>query len=307
MAGDGEAAGFKWLLKRLERRKTKAYADAEDCVGSDFARLEGPLRERLSEYLRHVDPGGAVQHETFKDVSGRLLREHAAELVALLAAIRSEGDEAAQHEARISAKRLRYLLEPFAGLVEGAVALVGDIKLLQGPFLLFPLPFTGDSKTEWGINAELEWGGLAMFAQYVDQEIANLPRSGGELEVAYRFEMPGMLVSDTPVFRWLQPVIRYSTIDNDFELGQGQWRRSSGRGHDAGHSATHSLYYGAGEGEDGGRGSGGHRGPHFGCPRGPEIIGRHPPRDPRAACYDPAHHDGSRFRTRTRAEGRPRA
>ncbi len=93
----------------------------------------------------------------------------------------------------------------------------GDIKLLQGPFLLFPLPFSGDTKREWGLNAELELGGLAMFAQYVDQEIANLPRSGGELELAYRFEMPGVLVSETPVFRWLQPVVRWSMIDNDFE------------------------------------------------------------------------------------------
>jgi hypothetical protein len=92
----------------------------------------------------------------------------------------------------------------------------GDIKLLQGPFLLFPLPFSGDRKREWGVNAELEWGGLALFAQYVDQEIANLPRSGGELEVAYRFELPGILISDTPVFRWLQPVGRWSRIENDF-------------------------------------------------------------------------------------------
>jgi len=42
------------------------------------------------------------------------------------------------------------------------------------------------------------------------------------------------------------------SIDNDFELGQGQWHRSSGRAHDAGHSATHSLYFGTNEREEGG-------------------------------------------------------
>ena len=42
------------------------------------------------------------------------------------------------------------------------------------------------------------------------------------------------------------------TIDNDFELGQGQWHRSSGRAHDTGHSAAHSLYFGANEREEGG-------------------------------------------------------
>ncbi|MFO0897057.1 MAG: S8 family serine peptidase [Pirellulales bacterium] len=41
-------------------------------------------------------------------------------------------------------------------------------------------------------------------------------------------------------------------LDNTFELGQGQWHRSTGRGHDAGHSASHSLYFGSGEGEEGG-------------------------------------------------------
>jgi subtilisin family serine protease len=42
------------------------------------------------------------------------------------------------------------------------------------------------------------------------------------------------------------------TIDNDFELGQGQWHRSLGRAHDAGHSASHSLYFGTNEREEGG-------------------------------------------------------
>lgn len=42
------------------------------------------------------------------------------------------------------------------------------------------------------------------------------------------------------------------TIDNGFELGQGQWHLSTGRAHDAGHSAGQSLYFGSGEGEEGG-------------------------------------------------------
>jgi hypothetical protein len=50
----------------------------------------------------------------------------------------------------------------------------------------------------------------------VDQEIAGLLRSGYEMELAWRVELAGFLVGDTPVFRWLQPVVRVSEIANDF-------------------------------------------------------------------------------------------
>jgi hypothetical protein len=93
----------------------------------------------------------------------------------------------------------------------------GDIKLLQGPFFLFPLPIEGDDKREWGLNLEGKWSGFLVFAQVVDQEIAGLGRSGAELEVAKRIEIAGVPIGDTPVFRWIQPTLRASFIDNDFE------------------------------------------------------------------------------------------
>lgn len=92
----------------------------------------------------------------------------------------------------------------------------GDIKLLQGPFFLFPLPIRGDEKREYGVNLEGRWGDFVLYAQLVDQEIAGLPRSGVEIEAAWRHEIAGVLVGETPVLRWLQPVIRFSQIDNDF-------------------------------------------------------------------------------------------
>jgi hypothetical protein len=92
----------------------------------------------------------------------------------------------------------------------------GDIKLLLGPFDLFPLPIHGREKTEWGANVEARAGGLRLFAQYVNQKIAGLPRSGAEAELGWRAEIPGILVGETPVGRWVEPVVRASFINNHF-------------------------------------------------------------------------------------------
>jgi len=92
----------------------------------------------------------------------------------------------------------------------------GDLDLLLGPFNLFPLPIHGREEEEWGINAEARALGLQLFAQYVNQKIAGLPRSGAEAELAWRAEIPGILVGETPVVRWVEPVVRASFIDNHF-------------------------------------------------------------------------------------------
>ena len=43
-------------------------------------------------------------------------------------------------------------------------------------------------------------------------------RRGFEAEAAWRIPLNGLFASgDQPVFNWLQPAVRYSTIDNRFE------------------------------------------------------------------------------------------
>ena len=56
---------------------------------------------------------------------------HADELHSALAAVRSVDDQDRAHEGRIEAKRLRYLLEPFADDDDAARALVKQLKKLQ--------------------------------------------------------------------------------------------------------------------------------------------------------------------------------
>ena len=93
----------------------------------------------------------------------------------------------------------------------------GDLDLLNGPFDLFPYATRGDEKKETGANVWVYYGGLSFFGQYVDQEIAGLPRTGLEGELAWRFDLPLWLsIGDRQLFTFVAPAVRYSELDNDF-------------------------------------------------------------------------------------------
>jgi hypothetical protein len=112
----------------------------------------------------------------------------------------------------------------YEGELEETVALNGtfyggDLDLLRGPLNQFPYPgLSGNDRSEYGINARAYLGDLSLFAQYVDQELASLPRSGYELEAAWTFDLPLVWAIDgRQVFSSIQPAIRYSRLDNDFD------------------------------------------------------------------------------------------
>lgn len=96
----------------------------------------------------------------------------------------------------------------------------GDLDLLNGPFDSFGLPISGDRKQEVGGNLWLYWGGFAAFAQYVDQEVAGMKRTGYELELSWRWDLPLVwAVGGRQLFPSLQPAVRYSFLDPRFEGG----------------------------------------------------------------------------------------
>lgn len=90
----------------------------------------------------------------------------------------------------------------------------GDLELLAGAGIP-PNGFEGDERTEWGGNLELRLGGLGVFAQFVKEESANLPRKGFEVEAGYRVAL-GDLGDPSALFPAIEPVIRYSRLDNDW-------------------------------------------------------------------------------------------
>lgn len=93
----------------------------------------------------------------------------------------------------------------------------GDLDLLNGPRPESSLAIKNDDKKEAGGNVWLYLGGFSFFGQYVDQELAGLPRTGIEGELAWRFELPLVwAVGDRQLFTWISPAVRYSKLDNKF-------------------------------------------------------------------------------------------
>ncbi|MBK5254569.1 MAG: hypothetical protein JJE39_00905 [Vicinamibacteria bacterium] len=81
----------------------------------------------------------------------------------------------------------------------------------------FPIPTAGNKRHEWGVNVQARVSGLRLFAQWVDQDLAGARRYGLEAEAAWIFQLPGLfLVGESPFGNWIQPVFRYSWIDNQF-------------------------------------------------------------------------------------------
>jgi CHAD domain-containing protein len=123
-----EQPGHRWLLKRLEAKKEDAYERVAAATARDFDKLRASLENRLAYY--HV----AVQEEPpppFRVASARLIHEHVDELRERIDQWASAGTEETAHTARIAAKRLRYLLEPFAAALPAAARAVEGWKAFQ--------------------------------------------------------------------------------------------------------------------------------------------------------------------------------
>ncbi len=124
-------AGLAWQLGRLDERMRAAYAELTGHLGARFPDLEKDLRHHLSVYQAEVHLGAGGPHPTLGTVTAAILRSQLEELADHLTHVRGAGDVQEAHRARISAKRLRYLLEPIADELPDAPPLVKCLKKLQ--------------------------------------------------------------------------------------------------------------------------------------------------------------------------------
>jgi hypothetical protein len=93
----------------------------------------------------------------------------------------------------------------------------GDLDLLNGPGDAFPFPVTNDHKREAGGNLWLYLGSFCFFGQYVDQDLAGLPRTGIEGEATWTFDLPLVWsLGEQQLFSFVAPTVRYSKLDNKF-------------------------------------------------------------------------------------------
>jgi hypothetical protein len=98
----------------------------------------------------------------------------------------------------------------------------GDLDVLNGPEGApdpdkVTYPITDDRKREAGGNVWIYLNGLSFFGQYVDQDLAGLPRTGWEAEAAWRFDLPLVWgLGGRQLFPSIAPAVRYSALDNHF-------------------------------------------------------------------------------------------
>ena len=123
-------SGADWLIAWLEQRKVSAYAEVRGEVSTSFDQLKTVLDRRLRRYTTQLYATDE-RPDGMSDVTAHLLTTHAAELLGELAGVQSVADEERAHEARIAAKRLRYLFEPLRREVDGAGDLIARLKDLQ--------------------------------------------------------------------------------------------------------------------------------------------------------------------------------
>jgi len=126
-----QRVGLDALRAQLVARKARSDERLERAVETTFPRLAHRVRERLLRFEAPVLSGAAQGDPPFAVVMSARMHKMIATLRAALGAVHSSGDELEAHRARIAAKRLRYLLEPVAGIVPGAAEFVERVKLLQ--------------------------------------------------------------------------------------------------------------------------------------------------------------------------------
>jgi CHAD domain-containing protein/CYTH domain-containing protein len=123
--------GIEWVLGRIEEKKRDADTRFRRRLERQFPRLEERLGRELGCYRVGVSLEQEIRLPTARETLGPKLEAHSGALATRLAAVHTIADEAQAHETRIAAKRLRYLLEPFASELPGAPPIVEQLKSLQ--------------------------------------------------------------------------------------------------------------------------------------------------------------------------------
>ena len=102
----------QWLIQLAEIRLQAAYRSLRRLVPKAVAMIEPVLRAGLAIPPR---AGRNPAAESFESRSARIIAKQAEELVAAIDKVRGPTDDDPAHEARIAAKKVRYLLEPAVG------------------------------------------------------------------------------------------------------------------------------------------------------------------------------------------------
>ncbi len=126
-----ERAGAERSLHGLRADQAKADDGLRKHVAKQFGRVRWRLAKRLRFYHVEVDIDEAAGGPRMSVVLARLVLDLSDRLERRLGDIDTIEDQDEAHLARIAAKRLRYLIEPFVPELAGAPEVVKRLKALQ--------------------------------------------------------------------------------------------------------------------------------------------------------------------------------
>jgi len=129
--GPEDIQGLSWLIGRLEGRRYDMVRTTTADAREQFSETAAKLRPRLGTFRMEIRTGSRQEHRTFGQATAELIGAQVAELADDLKRVQGPQDVTGVHTARISAKRLRYLLEPLARRVAGVKGLVTQLKEVQ--------------------------------------------------------------------------------------------------------------------------------------------------------------------------------
>ncbi|MFO8152842.1 CHAD domain-containing protein [Thioalkalivibrio sp.] len=175
--------GFDWLQQRLEERLEAEYAELRATLAERFRLVHKPLRARLK--AKRDDP-----RHSFAEVTAGLLLEASGDFATQCANILADTAEEPLHIARISGKRLRYLLEPLVVVLPDAAEQARQLKVLQD--LLGEIHDLQVFGQELAVASE-EAGAMRM-RQLIELSLT-LPQDSAELERARQLDERAGLMS----------------------------------------------------------------------------------------------------------------
>ena len=123
----GRRAGVPWLMARLTERRDRTYQDIRERIAPKFDRLA----RRLRRALESPPAPDATLPPSLASLIAELLLDQGSDLERRLALIRSPGNHAEAHAARIRVKRARYLLEPVVPEAAPAAPMLRRLKQVQ--------------------------------------------------------------------------------------------------------------------------------------------------------------------------------
>jgi CHAD domain-containing protein len=129
--GAEDMPGLFWLLGRLEGRKYETIEPATAEVGRRFGKSAVEFRRRLGTLRVEIGTGPGKRQPTFGQVTGELIQQQATQLGDALERVHEAANFEEGHRARISIKRLRYLVEPVGRRASGVRGLVTRLKEAQ--------------------------------------------------------------------------------------------------------------------------------------------------------------------------------